>query len=519
MINVNQNIKHAIILFLGIMVFLFPVQLQSQTKSILDSVISFKSRNITLYEGLNQISDAIEYEFSYNADLIASESRIKVNYDNISVNNLLSELLKDSTLTFHVTDKQIIILKKNSFQNLNPIENELKIENRFQINGNVYDRRTKEPLAFANIALLGKSIGSVTNEQGIFNLKIKDVNFKDTLVISYIGYKNTYVPVNQLSLYNNSIYLEENLVKIQEVIIRIHDPIAILRESIKNIKNNYYTDPYYITSFYRERVTKQDELASITEAVIEVYKSPYWGLFSDQMRVVKSRKNEYYNKDDSVSLKLKGGLYASLYLDAIKNPPNFLKLDQLHNYTYSISEIVNYDDNIAYVIDFKPKVYLEEQTFEGKIYVNTDNLAVVAINYNITPAAIKKVGKRLVVKKRIGTKVRPTSVKYRINYRKINGKYYMNLTRGELEFKINYKQKLFSKDFKTIFEFASNNIDTADVERFDRVETISTHKVFIDEDFQYDHQFWGDYNYISPDETIEEALIRIQKKIEELDYK
>ena len=92
----------------------------------------------------------------------------------------------------------------------------------------------------------------------------------------------------------------------------------------------------------------------------------------------------------------------------------------------------------------------------------------------------------------------------------------MNLTRGELEFKINYRRKLFSQNFKTIFEFATNNIETKDVERFDRVETISTHKVFIDENFQYDHQFWGDYNYISPDETIEEALIRIQKKIEEL---
>lgn len=514
--NKNKNIKDTVILFFGIMVFLFPLQLKSQTKSVLDSIISFKSRNINLYEGLNQISDVINYEFSYNADLIASESKIKVNYDNISVYNLLSELINDSTLTFHVTDKQIIILKKNTFQNLNPIKNEFKIENTFQIYGSVYDRRTKEPLAFANIALLGKSIGSVSNEQGMFNLKIKDANFKDTLVISYIGYKNTYVPVNQLSLYNNNIYLEENLVKIQEVIIRINDPVAILKESLEKIKDNYYTDPYHITSFYRERVTKQNELASISEAVIEVYKSPYWGLFSDQMRVVKSRKNEYYNTNDSVSLKLKGGLYASLYLDAIKNPPNFLKLEQL-NYKYSISEIVNFDDNTAYVIDFKPKEHLNEQTFEGKIYINTDNLAIVAIDYNITSEAIKKVGKQLVVKKRIGTKVRPIAVKYRINYRNINGKYFMNLTRGELEFKINYRRKLFSKDFKTIFEFASNNIDTVNVERFDRIETISTHKVFIDEDFQYDHQFWGDYNYISPDETIEEALVRIQKKLEELD--
>lgn len=518
----NKKSKHkinTIILFLGVMVFVFnPLHAFSQKLSVLDSTISYKARNITLYEALNQIGDIIKYEFSYNADLIAANSEIKANYDNNSVKYILTDLIKDSTLQFQVIDKQIVISKKSLLNNRLTLKE--NFENKldyFQVRGKVFDKATKEPLSFANISLLGKSVGTVSNEEGEFNLKIFQKNISDTLVISFIGYKNTYIPINQLSVLMNRIYLEEDQYQIQEVVIRTNEPQEILQEAIEKIRDNYYTDPYYITSFYREIVTNKDQLAAITEAVLEVYKSPYWGLFSDQIKMIKSRKNEYYSAEDTVSLKLKGGLYASLYLDMIKNPSIFLNEDFFHNFTYNIADIVKFDNSTAYLINFKPRVFLQEETFEGNIYIHTDNLAIVAIEFKIDEDAIDKIGNNLVVKKSFGTRVRPTSAKYFINYRKINGKYFLNLVRGELEFKVKFRKKLFTKDFTTIFEFASNNIDTTDVKRFDRVETISSHNIFIDENFKYDHQFWGDYNYISPDETLEEALIRIQEKLEKLE--
>ncbi|MCK5170450.1 MAG: carboxypeptidase-like regulatory domain-containing protein [Bacteroidales bacterium] len=518
MINKERNIINTMILLVGIMVFVFrPLQLFSQTNSILDSVITYKTRGISLYEGLNEIGDIVGYEFSYNSDLIASRNEIKVNYEEVLLRNLLSNLLNDITLTFYIVDKQIVICKKNLINKLT-FKNGIIDSKRFlQIIGRIYDKESGESLAFANISLLGKSVGTVSNDHGVFNLKISHNNLLDTLAVSYIGYKNTYIPISQLSFYNNKIYLEEDHFQIQEVIIRSNNAEIILEHAIDKIKDNYYTGPYHITSFYREIVTNKNELASITEAVLEVYKSPYLGLFSDQIKLLKKRKNEYFSQADTVSLKLKGGLYASLYLDLIKNPSYFLIEEYFHNFNYNLTEIVNFDNSSAYVINFKPKFYLEDNSFEGNIYINTDNLAIVAVEFNITAEAIEKLGSSLIVKKAFGTRVKPTVAKYLINYRKINNKYFINLARGELEFKVKYKRKLFSTDFKTVFEFAANNIDTIDVKRFDRVETISSHNVFINETHQYDHQFWGEYNYISPDETLEEALVRIKRKLEEIE--
>lgn len=520
MINKKRNIINTMILLIGVMVFVFrPLQVFSQTNSILDSVITYKTRSTSLYEGLNEIGDIVGYEFSYNSDLIASENEIKANYEEIALRNLLSNLLNDTTLTFYVVDKQIVIRKKNLIYNL-ALASKYGITDSksfLQIIGSIYDRESGEPLAFANISLLGKSIGTVSNDRGRFNLKISYNNLLDTLAVSYIGYKNTYIPINQLSFYKNKIYLKQDRFQIQEVIIRSNNAEIILEQAIDKIKDNYYTDPYYITSFYREIVTNKNELASITEAILEVYKSPYLGLYSDQIKLLKNRKNEYFSQADTVSLKLKGGLYASLYLDLIKNPSYFLTEESFHYFNYNITDIVNFDNSSTYVISFKPKFYIEDNSFEGNIYINTDRLAIVAVEFNITAEALEKLGSSLVVKKAFGTRVKPTVVKYLINYRKINNKYFINLVRGELEFKVKYKRKLFSTDFTTIFEFAANNIDTVDVKRFKRIETISTSNVFIDENFQYDHQFWGEYNYMCPDETLEEALVRIQRKLEEIE--
>ncbi|MEN8123265.1 MAG: hypothetical protein ABFS35_23210, partial [Bacteroidota bacterium] len=213
------------------------------------------------------------------------------------------------------------------------------------------------------------------------------------------------------------------------------------------------------------------------------------------------------------ALKLQGGLYASLYLDVIKNPTYFLNYEHFNSFEYKITKIVNFNNNSAYVIRFKPRDYIDENLFEGNIYINTDNLAIVAVEFNVTQEAIGRIAGSLVVKKALRTSVKPISVNYLINYRKINNKYFMNLARGKLIFKVKYRKKLFATDFKTVFEFAVNDVDTTEIKRFDRIETISAHDVFIDENFQYDNEFWGDYNYISPDETLEEALTRIQKKL------
>jgi len=472
-------------------------------ETVLNKCISYKSKNQSLYIILNEIGSQIGYEFSYNADLVPSSKKIKIDVDSLEITKLLDVLLNDSH-------------KKNTIGRLLSISSSKANEPILNITGRIIDKDTRNPLPFANLSILGKSIGTITNEDGFFSFKIP-MSYKDeNLVCTYMGYKNAEIPLLDLTFQNNTVYMQQDFLSIQEVIIRSNNPESLIKSAMEKTKDNYYTKPYLMTTFYREFVKKNDNYTSISEAVLSVYKSPYEGYYSDQVKMLKTRKNVSYSENDTFLLKLRGGLYASLYLDIIKNPSTFLLESYFNQYLYSLLDIVKYENSTVYVIEFVPKYYLEDQSFSGRLYIDTDNLAIKAAYFYIDSKAIEKLSQELVLKKSMKTIVKPLSAQYWVNYRQINGLYYLNLVRGELEFKVKKRKHLFSSDFKTIFEFAVNEIDTINIDRFNRHETISTNQVFIDENFEYDYSFWGDYNYIIPDETLQDALIRIAKQMQKL---
>ena len=78
------------------------------------------------------------------------------------------------------------------------------------------------------------------------------------------------------------------------------------------------------------------------------------------------------------------------------------------------------------------------------------------------------------------------------------------------------KKQLFQQtSLHTWFEMATGKIETTDVNRFSRKETLSSRTIFSDTQFTYDSDFWEDFNFILPEEELTNALHKIRLKIEE----
>lgn len=501
-----------------IIILLFSLNIVSaQNNSILDTTLSYKSKDLKLSQVLSELGNKVGYSFSYNPDLLASYRVVKAKFTETSLNEILNTLINDSTLVFKVIDKQIIITKDNKINKLSFIHTvEGSTVNFLRIRGKIIDQRSGAPLSFSNVAIKNKALGTISNEQGEFNLTLSSSFISDTIVFSYLGYRNAYIAIKELAIRNNKIYLLKENYRIKEVVIKNYNANEILKNAVNDIKNNYYTDPYQITAFYREMVKKESDLVAISEAVLDVYKSPYLGTYSDQIKLIKGRRDEFYSNNDTIALKLKAGLHTSLYLDVVKNPPYFLQEKFFHLFSYYVEKISKYNDQSVYEIKFKPKYYIEENSFEGIIYIGTEDLSIVALDFKITENALQKMGRELIVRKAFRTKVKTVEAHYQVNYRKVDGKYYLNFATGELEFKVRRKKSLFSKDFRTSFEFVSNDYKIKDVKRHNRSDLISKYKVFLDAQYEYDYKYWALYNYISPNKSLEDALIDIQKKINNL---
>jgi hypothetical protein len=109
----------------------------------------------------------------------------------------------------------------------------------------------------------------------------------------------------------------------------------------------------------------------------------------------------------------------------------------------------------------------------------------------------------------------PLSVNYSVSYRKMDGRYFLSHVRGDLLFTSNKKRKLFKSQFKVFFELAVTDIKTNDVSRFDRDELAPVHSIFSKTIQNYDPLFWGNQDFLRPEDNLLQALKNMNVKLQE----
>ncbi|MBE9467877.1 MAG: carboxypeptidase-like regulatory domain-containing protein [Bacteroidetes bacterium] len=510
MTNINKYKKTTAIQILVLfLIIALPICLFSQndTTNILNKNISLKIKNGNLYDALITISKKTGYNFSYNSELISGDKKIKINVKNKSVNEILHILLSDTTFCFKVISNQIVICGKNEDNSI--FENSENL-NYIIVKGKIIDSKFNSSLSYATIWVEETNIGTISNSDGEFIFKIPYQKKNKNLIVSFIGYKNLQIPINQLTKYNNLLMLDANVIPIQEVIIRSSSPQALLSSAISLIPNNYCIQPAYLTSFYRETIKRDNNYVAILEAVVDIYKTSYSSDFFDRLKIIKSRKNMNYLLMDTLVVKIKGGLQSSLMLDIVKNKPNFLTSDYFHYYYYNIVDIVDFDNQSAYVIEFKPKKYIDDELlYSGKIYLDIKSLSIRKIEFWIEPKILKKQGHLFIVSHSRKFKVKSQKAIYKVSYKELNNKNYLNYVSADIEFNVRKRGELFFDKYNTLIELAVNKIDTTDVERFKYKEIVKSKKNFFDIVDKYLDNYWGDYNYIKPDESLQKGIEKL----------
>lgn len=86
------------------------------------------------------------------------------------------------------------------------------------VKGTLTDIQTKEPVEFANIGVIGKGVGTVTDEKGNYSLVIPDSLLKEPVRISRIGYQTKDLSVTDLEN-NPNVKMGQNATALNEVAV------------------------------------------------------------------------------------------------------------------------------------------------------------------------------------------------------------------------------------------------------------------------------------------------------------
>lgn len=518
-----RSFLHSFPIFWGLLVLcsVTPGQLQGQVinEEIFDKKVTLPKQRTTVYQALNQLSDSIGYLFAYDSKLVDSDRRIRTNITRIPLRKALGQILADTTLGFRVIDRHILIFSNTKADTLSYLNESTDTTRFYSVRGRVLDSQTRKPLPYVTVGIPEIALGSVTNQEGAFLLKIDRGVDVTHLSISHIGYRKVVIPINLLRIEPVDIFLETDYISIQEVIIRNIDPRMLVREALDKISDNFSPSPTYHTAFYREGVVKSGKFQNYSEAIFRIYKSAYSKkIETDQVKLLKSRKTQNLEPTDTLSIKLRGGINSSLTLDIVKNIPFYLEEDYADFYTFTRKDIVTFGDRIAYAIAFDQKESSIEPLIVGTLYIDVDNLAILGADLEINPKNIVRATDQFVHKGNRRFRFKPESIKYSVRYTNLNGVYHLSHVRGDLNFKYRLRRSFSMNSFHLFFELAVTQIDSLNVTRFARNEIEPTQNVFLDNAYVYDQVFWKDLNIIPPEKSVFEALKDINLKIEEIQH-
>lgn len=384
------------------------------------------------------------------------------------------------------------------------------------IRGRVVDAETNQPLVFAGIAVQGSNVSTVTNLDGEFTLKLTGGE-TGKLEFSYIGYKNRVMALDEMKTNGtrNVVALETAMIPIKEVIVKPLVPEEIMEQVIMNFDKNYPAVSNDMTGFYRETVRKNRSYISIGEAVVEVFKAPYQSdLRYDAVKIYKGRKSNDVEKMDTVLFKLQGGPTTTLYLDVVKNPETFLTREALSQYDLELSSIVVIDDKTNYVINFFQKPSITTPLYQGRLFIDIETYAVAQAEFAFNLENKELAASMFIRKKPMGMQVNPELTSYMVRYREQGGKWYFTHSRAEVKFKVDWKKKLFNTNYTTMSELAITDRTDEDVIKFSNKERIKPSDFFTEEVAAFaDPDFWGDYNVIEPDQSIDAAIRKLSRKV------
>ena len=509
----HNGLNEKLTLAIALVIMLLLTEKGAAQKPVLDSVFSFSAGMHTTGEALGIISRASGYNFSYDSRLIDSQKTVSVDFEALPLRNILDRILNNDSLNYSIIDRYIIIsarpLKKAGSDKIT--EDIIR-----SLTGRVIDSETREVLPFATIAVKNTGKGTVSNQNGEFTLKNISLYSTDTLVFSYLGYIRKEIPVRDGSIREPNIEMQREFIPIQEIIIKNQFPQELIQKARLAIAQNYGNTPAILTAFYREGVMRKNELQTYSEAVLKIFKSSYTGsLLGDQIKIVKSRKIENTDLNDTLALRLKAGLSTCLELDGVRNLFDFLSSSANNDYYYRLTDIVTYNDEAAYAIEFEQRDHVQEPLFKGTLYINTTDYGILNAEFEINRTLIRKLKDSFVTSSSGGFSTWPVSVKYSVSYRKIDKRYFLSHVRGDLLFSSDRKKIFFSSQFRVFFELAVTEASTERADRFDREDLAPVHSVFSRTIKTYDPLFWGDLDFLRPEADLLRELKNMNVRLRE----
>lgn len=393
------------------------------------------------------------------------------------------------------------------------------MKTEFTVSGVVRDKESRKKLENVAVSLVGTPIGTVTNAEGVFSLKIPHMDTIPQLELSHIGYMNARFSASAPEGSNNmhaTILMIPIALQLNEVVAYGNTARRIVEEAMERIPKNYPSGESMTSAFYRETVQKGHRYISISEAMLDVYKTSYRQRTTDRdkVQIDKARRLLSQKQSDTLGVKVVGGPNLPLFMDVVKNAYALFDEETLDYYSFVQEPSVFIDDRLQYVISFRPRVKLDYALYVGRVFIDREHLAFTRAEFELDLSDRERAVAAILYKKPLGLRFRPQKVSFLITYRQHDGVTCLNYICNEMCFKCDWKRRLFSSSYVARSEMVAVDREEHPERVIARRDAFKPYQVFYDIVKEYwSEDFWKDYNIIEPTESLEDAVKKLRKQM------
>ncbi|MDB5234767.1 MAG: hypothetical protein JWR44_1760 [Hymenobacter sp.] len=362
------------------------------------------------------------------------------------------------------------------------------------LRGLVLDAETRQPIPNAQVGVACNRIGTSTNDDGRFVLSIPPQYQREMLEVALLGYRKHRQALPPLPAPELQIALRINPAPLGEVQVS-GSVLALVREAVARIPQNYPTRPTRLEGFFRESDNELDNgpYRYLGEAVLTVLKAPYTQPRDHGEIVIRQlRKVDLQRKTTGPAHGWYAGPFIPHWLDFVHNRLDFINEADFKDYDYRLTELTTYNDRPVYVIDFGPKANNTRANFQGQLFIDQQSYAFLAAEWQYTP-----VGRR-----RHYLNFDADDSAFRVDYQPYAGRWHLkngwHSVRG--------KWRLGGARLRHLSEFLTTAIDTAQRPAPAYTERAQYRDVFRDNPVPYDSTFWRHYTTLLPPEQLRHAL-------------
>jgi hypothetical protein len=279
---------------------------------------------------------------------------------------------------------------------------------QFSVSGKVSDKGTNEPLYFANIRVLNSSLGTSSNRNGDYELKLNRGEY--LLTVSYIGYiSDTVLIVLDKNLRKVNFELKQTKVILSEIIVRPGEnpAIPIIRKAIqRKDERSRKLKSYEFEAYTKGLIKTQEEISSkgrsinVDLGINDSLKLKITGILENQSKGYYKKPDRYKeiiiarkqssNFPSSINILTGGRLIQNFYEDKVsffgRNFPGPLSDNALSYYYFNLEKRMTMDNRIVYKIYLTPDNY-SDPGFEGNIFITDSTYDLIKVEFRLNRAA------------------------------------------------------------------------------------------------------------------------------------